>query len=141
MHVTTVDDEPLTRHVRCARRQQEHAHLGKPAICDGGYDAWLRDIAPLAGLPHVVCKVSGLVTEAMDSHGRFDADVLAQYLDTALDLFGTGRLMFGSDWPVCVLAAPYARVTQIVTDWARRLTPDEQGALFGGTARRTYGIS
>lgn len=113
-------------------------HLGKPNIRDGAYAQWRRDVEPIAALPHVVCKVSGMVTEAMDAGGKFKPDDLTMYLDAVLDLFGPERLMFGSDWPVCVLAAPYAGVAGIVEQWAAKLSVSERHALWGDTARRVY---
>ena len=113
-------------------------HLGKPNIHDGGYAEWRRDLEPIAALPHVVCKVSGMVPEAMDAKGAFNPEDLTAYLDTTLELFGPERLMFGSDWPVCLLAAPYAQVAGIVEEWAARLSASERGALWGDTARRVY---
>lgn len=113
-------------------------HLGKPNIRDRGYADWRRDIEPIAALPHVVCKVSGMVTEAMDAKGVFSPADLTAYLDAVLELFGPERLMFGSDWPVCLLAAPYARVAGIVEQWAAKLSVSERDALWSGTARRVY---
>jgi L-fuconolactonase len=115
-------------------------HLGKPNIHGGGYAQWRRDLEPIAALPHVVCKVSGMVTEAMDAKGAFKPEDLTAYLDTTLELFGPERLMFGSDWPVCLLAAPYAQVAGIVEQWAARLSASERDALWGDTARRIYGF-
>lgn len=115
-------------------------HLGKPNIRDRGYAQWRRDIEPIAALPHVVCKVSGMVTEAMDVQGAFEPEDLTMYLDAVLELFGPERLMFGSDWPVCLLAAPYSQVTEIVERWAAKLSPSERDALWGDTARRVYRI-
>jgi len=115
-------------------------HLAKPAIRNNEHDDWRRDLARLAALPHVVCKVSGLVTEALDAAGDFHTDRLRRYLDTALDLFGPQRLMFGSDWPVCLLATSYARVTAIVESWSARLSPAEREALWRGTAQRAYSL-
>lgn len=113
-------------------------HLGKPNIRDRAYADWCRDVEPIAALPHVVCKVSGLVTEAMDANAAFNPEDLPMFLDAALDLFGPERLMFGSDWPVCLLAAPYAQVAGIVEQWAAKLSPSERDALWGHTARRIY---
>ena len=113
-------------------------HLGKPNIRDGGYAQWRRDIEPIAALPHVICKVSGMVTEAMDAEGNFKPEDLRRYMDTVLELFGPERLMFGSDWPVCLLAAPYAQVAEIVDRWADNLSSPERDALWGDTARRIY---
>ncbi|EJM96503.1 amidohydrolase, partial [Herbaspirillum sp. YR522] len=70
-----------------------------------------------------------------------DFEHIALCLDTALDAFGPQRLMFGSDWPVCLLAASYAKVAGVVGDWSRtRLSAAEQQALWGGTAGRCYGL-
>lgn len=113
-------------------------HLGKPNIRDRGYAQWRRDIEPIAALPHVVCKVSGMVTEAMDAKGAFEPEDLTMYLDAVLESFGPERLMFGSDWPVCLLASPYAQVAGIVEQWAAKLSESERDALWSGTARRVY---
>jgi L-fuconolactonase len=117
-------------------------HLGKPAIRAGAHDhvEWRRRIEPLRGMPHVVCKVSGLVTEADRGAGVFDESEIRRHLDMALEIFGAERLMYGSDWPVCLLSASYSRVCQIVRDWCQALSPGEQDALWGGTAARTYGL-
>ena len=116
-------------------------HLAKPAIRHDDHDTWRSDLQALAAMPHVVCKVSGLVTEALDATGEFHADKLRRYLDTALDLFGPQRLMFGSDWPVCLLATSYARVVAIVESWSARLSPSEHEALWSGTAQRAYSLT
>lgn len=113
-------------------------HLGKPDIRNGGHAQWRRDLEPIAALPHVVCKLSGMVTEATDTKGTFDPAELTAYLDTALELFGPGRLLFGSDWPVCLLAAPYAQVADIVEGWAGKLSVSERAALWGENATRVY---
>lgn len=113
-------------------------HLGKPDIAGGdGLDTWRAALAELGAMEHVTAKASGLVTEAHWSTWT-PAD-LVPFLDAALDAFGPGRLMFGSDWPVCTLAAPYDRVRAAVADWAAPLSADERAALFGGTAARVYG--
>ena len=111
-------------------------HLGKPAIGGGDDAAWETALRALAALPHVMCKVSGLVTEVRGA--AIDEARIRRYLDIALDAFGPWRLLFGSDWPVCLLRASYAQVAAIVGEWARRLSPDEQAALWGGNAARCY---
>ena len=113
-------------------------HLGKPAIGGSDDDAWETALRKLAQLPHVVCKVSGLVTEVRTP--GIDAAVVHRYLDAALEAFGPERLMFGSDWPVCLLRADYAEVAALVRDWAARLSADEQAQLWGGTGARCYGL-
>jgi L-fuconolactonase len=113
-------------------------HLGKPDIRNRQFDSWLRDVTLLAQLPHVVCKLSGIVTEANDAGGAFDETCIRRYLDAALDLFGARRLMFGTDWPVCTLVASYAATTQIVDRWSSRLSASDREWLWGGTAAKVY---
>jgi L-fuconolactonase len=115
-------------------------HLGKPAIRDHDLRTWRARVLPLADMQHVVCKISGLVTEAMNAYGEIEPAAIAPYLDTALEIFGSQRLMFGSDWPVCLLAAPYPQVLEIVARWAERLSVGERDAIWGETARRIYGL-
>ncbi|MFG3338207.1 amidohydrolase family protein [Glycomyces sp. NPDC048151] len=109
-------------------------HLGKPQVRDGdaGLKAWRELVAPLAKRPNVTAKLSGLVTEA--DHKRWTPNDLRPFVQTALELFGPDRLMFGSDWPVCELAATYTRVKDALTEVLGRTDPD----VFGGTAARTY---
>lgn len=109
-------------------------HLGKPAVRDGaeGLWAWREAVTPLAKQPNVVAKLSGLVTEADWKQWR--PEELRPYVQTALELFGPDRLMFGSDWPVCELAATYTRVKDVVTEILGREDPD----VFSGTAAKTY---
>ncbi|HWX65325.1 MAG TPA: amidohydrolase family protein [Rhodanobacter sp.] len=126
----------------CARHDHHWLvldHLGKPAIGGAGDAAWRASLRELAAMPHVACKLSGLVTEV--AGGTLDDAVLHRYLDAALELFGAQRLMIGSDWPVCLLRATYPQVHGIVTRWAARLGESEQQALYGGTAARCYGLS
>ncbi|GIE99385.1 amidohydrolase family protein [Paractinoplanes rishiriensis] len=108
-------------------------HLGKPPIAAGDLDGWRAALAPIAAAGNVVAKLSGLVTEAADDWTRAD---LRPYVQTALDLFGPERLMFGSDWPVCELTAPYEEVIAIVED----LLGGRSADIFGGTAVRVYGL-
>lgn len=125
----------------CARHDRHWLvldHLGKPAIGGDGDAAWRKALAEVAALPHVACKLSGLVTEVAGD--RVDADTIRRYLDTALELFGPQRLLFGSDWPVCLLRADYAEVAAIVAGWSQALSADERVALWGGNAARCYGL-
>ena len=115
-------------------------HLGKPAIRSDTHAEWARQLQPLREMPHVVCKLSGLVTETDMGAGGFEDRALWPYLDTALEVFGAQRLMFGSDWPVCLLAASYQRVARIVREWSTQLSAHEQAALWGGTAIQTYAL-
>ncbi|MDX2939575.1 amidohydrolase family protein [Streptomyces ipomoeae] len=114
-------------------------HLAKPPIATGKLDPWAEEIRALAALPNTVCKLSGMVTEA-DWASWTVAD-LRPYADTVLDAFGPDRLMFGSDWPVCRLAADYAQVLDTARSLAQDLSPAEQREVFAGTAARAYGLS
>lgn len=113
-------------------------HLGKPAIGGESEADWRRHLRAVAAHPHVLCKASGLVTEVVGA--SLDADALRRHLDAALEAFGADRLMFGSDWPVCLLRADHAAVTALVDDWASRLSESEQAQLWGGTALRCYDV-
>jgi L-fuconolactonase len=113
-------------------------HLAKPRIADRAIDDWARAMAPFATLPNVSCKVSGMVTEA-DWHRWSEGD-LGPYVEGVLEWFGPARLMFGSDWPVCLLAAPYAEVIATARALLEGLSSTEQAAVFGGTAIDVYGI-
>jgi L-fuconolactonase len=113
-------------------------HLGKPPVAAGRTQPWARDLRRLAALPNTVAKLSGLVTEA-DWHDWTVAD-LRPYADVALDAFGPDRLMFGSDWPVCTLAASYGGVLEAARELAGQLSEAERAAIFAGTATSTYGL-
>ena len=111
-------------------------HCAKPPIATGALDAWRTGLTALARRENVVCKLSGLVTEA--SWSSWTDIEITHILDVTLDAFGAARLMFGSDWPVCLLAASYERVVGLVNDWAARLPESERTLVFGGTAVRVY---
>ncbi|WEH38390.1 amidohydrolase family protein [Streptomyces sp. AM 2-1-1] len=111
-------------------------HAGKPPVAEGVLTPWADDLRALAALPHTVCKLSGLVTEADPRRWR-DQD-LRPYTDVLLDAFGPDRLMFGSDWPVCRLAASYPQVLRTASTLTADLSEDERDAVFAGTATRVY---
>ena len=111
-------------------------HCAKPPIASGDIAEWRRGIRPLARHENIACKLSGLVTEA--SWTGWTVAELTACLDIAAEAFGPERLMFGSDWPVCLLAADYAEVVSVVADWTERLTAHEQASIFGGTAISAY---
>ncbi|MGW0424302.1 amidohydrolase family protein [Streptomyces sp. NPDC003015] len=113
-------------------------HLGKPPIASGILEPWATDVRALAALPNTVCKLSGMVTEA--DLAAWTLDDLRPYAGTVLDSFGPHRLMFGSDWPVCTLAATYGEVVSAGRDLTAGLGPSERAEVFGGTATRTYGL-
>ncbi len=114
-------------------------HMAKPPIAAGKLQPWASDLRKLAAAPNVCCKLSGLVTEA-DWRAWKPAD-FRPYLDVALDAFGPRRLMIGSDWPLCTLAASYRQAMQIVTDYIPRLSAGEQAGILGRNAARFYGIA
>lgn len=114
-------------------------HLGKPDIRGGGFDVWRRDLDRLAKLPHVRAKLSGLVTEA--DWTAWTVEDIHRYVNAALDSFGAERLMIGSDWPVCTVAAPYAQVIDIVRSAIAGRTASERAAIMGGTARTVWNLS
>ena len=110
-------------------------HLGKPPIAAGALDPWASGLRALAALPNTVAKLSGLVTEA--DLANWTLEDLRPYADVALEVFGPGRLMFGSDWPVSTLGAAYGDLL----DLTRRLTdPHDHPQILGTTATRVYGL-
>jgi L-fucono-1,5-lactonase len=112
-------------------------HISKPVI-GGDLEPWAAGIRALAAQPNVTCKLSGMVTEA--SWTDWKVSDLQPYADVVLDAFGPDRVMFGSDWPVCLLAASYAEVVQAAEELTASLTSKERESVFGNTARRVYGL-
>jgi L-fuconolactonase len=113
-------------------------HLAKPPIARGDLLPWAGHIADLAACPNVAAKLSGLVTEA--GWDNWTPTQLRPYAQAALDAFGPGRVMYGSDWPVCLLAAGYADVLDLATGLTAGLSAAERAEVFAGTARRWYGL-
>ncbi|MFJ4499950.1 amidohydrolase family protein [Streptomyces sp. NPDC088864] len=113
-------------------------HAGKPPVATGRTRPWADDLRALAALPNTVCKLSGLVTEA-DPHTWTPED-LRPYAETAVDAFGPDRLMFGSDWPVCRLAATYTEVLDTARALLDGLADHERDAVLATTAERVYGL-
>jgi L-fuconolactonase len=111
-------------------------HLAKPRAKERVVEPWRANIIRLAERENVYCKISGLVTEA--NWGGWTAGQLAVYLGTVLEAFGPRRVMFGSDWPVCLLASSYDKWYELVTRFCGNLSADEQARVFGGTAIEAY---
>ncbi len=111
-------------------------HIAKPPIKDGTIEPWKSQVRRLAKLPNVWCKVSGMLTEA--DHRAWKAEQFRPYLDTVFEAFGPARLMYGSDWPVCLFAGSYEQALRLVDDYARGLTEAERAGLFGGNCARFY---
>jgi L-fuconolactonase len=136
-----------TRHLRYARKVAEEFpelwlmidHLAKPQIARGEFDEWARELRPLAGFPNVYCKMSGLVTQA--NWTTWTTDDLRPYVDYALELFGVERLVFGSDHPVCLLAATYDRVLDSFQELLKDLSAADRDQIFGGNAARFYRLN
>jgi L-fuconolactonase len=114
-------------------------HLGKPPIAAGEREPWASDIRALAELPNVVCKLSGMVTEA--DVDRWTVADLRPYSDLVLEAFGPDRVMFGSDWPVSTLGAGYPQVVETAMTLTSELAKAEREAVFGGTATKVYGLA
>ncbi|TDW81000.1 amidohydrolase [Kribbella sp. VKM Ac-2566] len=112
-------------------------HISKPAVGEP-LEPWATQLRELAALPNVTCKLSGMVTEAPWTTWK-PAD-LQPYADVVLNAFGPDRVMFGSDWPVCLLAASYAEVVETAETLTTNLSPTEHEAIFTTTATRTYNL-
>jgi L-fuconolactonase len=110
-------------------------HVAKPRIAKGLIEPWSRQIAELAKRPQVYCKLSGMVTEADSS---WSEEKLRPYFETVLEAFGPGRLMYGSDWPVCLARCTYQRWHNTVTSLISDLSSDEKADILGRTAVRAY---
>ena len=113
-------------------------HVAKPRIREGSFATWRDRIRELARRPRIYCKISGMVTEA-DWVDWNEADLLP-YLDVVLDAFGPSRVMFGSDWPVCLVATSYLRWARLVAGFAAALGETERDRILGGTAAEAYGL-
>jgi L-fuconolactonase len=113
-------------------------HISKPVI-GGDLEPWATGLRELAGFSNVSCKLSGMVTEA--SWTDWTVEDLGPYVDVVLEAFGPDRVMFGSDWPVCLLAASYGEVVEAVEQLTAGLTEQERDAVFGDTARRVYHLT
>jgi L-fucono-1,5-lactonase len=114
-------------------------HAGKPAIATRGWDDWASPLELVAKHPLVYCKLSGLITEA--DWQRWRPSDLKPYIDHVLSAFGPGRVMFGSDWPVCLLAGSYDRVIKAIEENTTSLGSAERAQVFGGTAEKFYDLN
>jgi L-fucono-1,5-lactonase len=113
-------------------------HIAKPRIADGQDLAWREQMPGLAALPNVAVKLSGMVTEA-DWATWTPAD-LRPFVESVVEWFGVERIMFGSDWPVCLLAASYAGVVKGLEDALGEVSTGDEARIFGVNARRVYGL-
>ena len=113
-------------------------HIGKPAIRDGELQPWKENMERLAQFGNVLCKLSGMVTEAALSN--WQPQEFHRYLDIVITAFGTDRVMIGSDWPVCTLSGDYKSVMNIVIDYIKQFPIEARAAILGGNCSRFYGI-
>ncbi len=113
-------------------------HLAKPLIKDAVLEPWASEIRDLAKHPHVMCKISGMITEA--KHQGWKPADFVPYLDVVLQAFGPDRLMYGSDWPVALLAGTYRQVYQLAADYIKPLGAEAERKIFGENASQFYGL-
>ena len=113
-------------------------HIAKPTIKEQKIPDWKKDIQALAGYENLYCKISGMVTEA--NWKDWEQKDFTPYLDTVVETFGTNRIMFGSDWPVCLVAASYQQMLAIVTNYFSSFTANEQTKFFGLNAIEFYNL-
>jgi len=111
-------------------------HLAKPRVRDGLVSPWRQNIRELAKRPRVYCKVSGLATEA--DYTGWSEQQLFSYMDIVLETFGPKRILFGSDWPVCLLAIGYSKWAEIVAKFTGQLTEEERERIWSRSAREAY---
>lgn len=140
----TYDILIFPRHIKYAvelvKRFPEQAfvidHIAKPFIKDGTIKPWQHGMRQLGESENVYCKISGMVTEA--SWNNWTKQDFIPYMESVLEIFGVKRLMFGSDWPVCTLAAEYEEVFEIVAEFISNLSSDEQSNIMGLNAENFY---
>ena len=111
-------------------------HIAKPLIKAGALEPWATQLRRLAHLPNVHCKVSGMLTEA--DHRAWTPEQFRPYLDVVFEAFSPSRLMYGSDWPVCLFAGSYEQSFRLVDDYTQGFTEAERAGLFGGNAAAFY---
>ena len=113
-------------------------HIAKPPIRTGASSSWAKDMNEIAKFENVYCKLSGLITEADWQH--WSASDFIPYLDVVFSAFGPNRLMFGSDWPVCLLAGAYAQVVQLIGNYTESLSDRQKAGIWGLNASHFYGL-
>ncbi|MBT7163771.1 MAG: amidohydrolase family protein [Victivallales bacterium] len=113
-------------------------HIAKPRIAENLLEPWATNLRELARRDNVYCKLSGMVSEA-DPTG-WTEDQMRPYMETVLEAFGPRRVMFGSDWPVCLVGCEYARWHDLVSRFINQLSDDEQARVLGGTALEAYSV-
>jgi len=114
-------------------------HIAKPPIAKGEIEEWAKALAPVAKIPNIWCKLSGMITEA--DWKRWKPLDIKPYADYVIEKFGFERVMFGSDWPVCLLAGSYRQVFDTVQELVRYASPEEKSRLFAANAIEFYNLS
>jgi L-fuconolactonase len=113
-------------------------HIAKPYIKDGFYDGWASLMKAISEYPNVYCKLSGMTTEA--DYNNWTSEQIEPYMQLVLDSFGANRILFGSDWPVCLVAGNYTKTKELVTNFIAKLNSEEQAAIMGGNAIEFYNL-
>lgn len=113
-------------------------HIAKPYIKDGFYDGWANLMLAIGTQQNVYCKLSGMVTEA--DYKTWTSETIKPYMQLVLKAFGADRLLFGSDWPVCLVAGNYKRVKELVTDFISQLSAEDQEKILGLNAVKFYNL-
>lgn len=113
-------------------------HIAKPYIKDGFFDGWENQMKAIAKYENVSCKVSGMITEA--DYKTWTEGDLKRYIDVVFEAFGTERILYGSDWPVCLVAGNYSQVKNIVTNYIADLSEAEKAAVMGKNAIKFYNL-
>lgn len=113
-------------------------HIGKPKISEGVSETWSSNIRELSKSENVYCKLSGMVTETKDF--SWTSEEFTPFMEVVLEAFGTDKLMYGSDWPVCLLGGEYNQVFEIVANFISSLSKNEQDDIMGWNAKRFYNL-
>jgi len=113
-------------------------HIAKPYIKDRFYDGWAALMKAISKHPNLYCKLSGMTTEA--DYNNWTPEQIERYMQLVLEAFGANRILFGSDWPVCLVAGNYTKTKELVTNFIAKLSSEEQAAIMGGNAIKFYNL-
>jgi L-fuconolactonase len=113
-------------------------HIAKPYLKDGFYDGWATLMKAINEHKNVYCKLSGMTTEA--DYNNWTPEQIEPYMQLVLEAFGANRILFGSDWPVCLVAGNYTKTKELVTNFIAKLSSEEQAAIMGGNAMQFYNL-
>jgi len=113
-------------------------HIAKPYIKDGYFEGWATMMTAIGKHENVSCKMSGMVTEA--DYNTWTPEQIHPYMHTILDAFGSKRILFGSDWPVCLVAGNYSKIKKLTTDFISQFSQIEQNSIMGNNAIEFYNL-